>query len=98
MSLARYLKQITDPQISFGVKQSRPRTLNDAVAATLELESFKSNKACSHKVMQVEQQAKLDESEATVGAIGPPSSDHQSTDELLRDILQRLEHLESRIT
>ena len=97
MSLTRYLKQITDPQISFGVKQSRPRTLNDAVAATLELESFKSNKACSHKVMQVEQQAKLDESEATVDATGPPSSD-QSTDELLRDILQRLEHLESRIT
>ena len=97
MSLARYLDQITDPQISFGVKQSCPRTLNDAVAATLELESFKSIKACSHKVMQVEQQAQLDESEATVGAIGPPSSD-QSTDELLRDILRRLEHLESRIT
>ena len=96
MSLARYLDQITDPQISFGVKQSRPRTLNDAVAATLELESFKSSKACSYKVMQVEQQAQLDESEAIVGAIGPPLSD-QSTDELLRDILRRLEHLESRI-
>ena len=96
MSLARYLDQITDPQISFGVKQSRPRTLNDAVAATLELESFKSSKACSHKVMQVEQQAQLDDSEATVGAIGPPLSD-QSTDELLKDILRRLEHLESRV-
>ena len=71
--------------------------MNDDVAVTLELESFKSSKACSHKVMQVEQQAQLDESEATVDAIGPPSSD-QSTDELLRDILQRLEHLESRIT
>ena len=47
--------------------------------------------------MKVEQQAQIDESEATVGAIGPPLSD-QSTDELLRDILRRLEHLESRIT
>ena len=68
MSLARYLDQITDPQISYGVKQSRPRTLNDAVAATLKLESFKRSKACSHKVMQVGQQAQLDESETTVGA------------------------------
>ena len=25
MSLSRYLDQITDPQISFGVKQSRPQ-------------------------------------------------------------------------
>ena len=47
--------------------------------------------------MQVGQKAQLDESEATVGAIGPPWCD-QSTDELLKDILRRLEHLESRIT
>ena len=95
MSLARYLDQIADPQVLFGVKQSRPRTLNDAVAATLELESFKTSEPCS-KVMQVEQQAQPDESKATIGAIGPPFS-NQSTDELLRDILQRLERLESRI-
>ena len=69
MSLARYLDQITDSQISFGVKQSHPKILNDAVAATLELELFKSCKACSNKVMQVEQQAQLDESEATVATI-----------------------------
>ena len=67
------------------------------MATTLELESFKSSKACCQKVKQVEQQAQLDESEATVGAIGAPLSD-QSTDELFRDILLRLEHLESRIT
>ena len=97
MSLARYLDQITDPQVLFGVKQSRPRTLNNAVAATLELESFKTSKPCSHKVMQVEQQAQVDESKATLGAIGPSFS-NQSTDELLKDILQRLERLESRIT
>ena len=94
---ATYLDQITDPQVLFGVKQSRPITLNDAVAATLELESFKTSKPCSHKVMQVEQQAQADESKATVGAIGPSFS-NQSTDELLRDILQRLERLESRVT
>ena len=35
LSLTRYLDQIADPQVSFGVKQSRPRNLDEAVAATL---------------------------------------------------------------
>ena len=44
LSLTRYLDQIADPQVSFGVKQSHPRNLDEAVAATLELESFKNIK------------------------------------------------------
>ena len=96
LSLTRYLDQIADPQISFGVKQSHPRTLDDAVAAILELESFKSSKPCSVKVAQVEMQApaQSDQDEATIGAIGPPLS-KQPTDELIKAILQRLERLEN---
>ena len=41
LSLTHYLNQNADSQVSFGVKQSRPRNLDEAVAATLELESFK---------------------------------------------------------
>lgn len=44
LSLTSYLDQINDPQVSFGVKQSRPKNLDEAVAATLELESFKNVK------------------------------------------------------
>lgn len=40
LSLNRYGDQITDTQINFAVKQRRPKTLEEAVTATLELESY----------------------------------------------------------
>ena len=40
LALNHYLGQITDHQIAFNVKQKRPRTLDEAVSATLELESY----------------------------------------------------------
>ena len=40
LSLDRYLGQIENSQIAFSVRQQRPKTLNDAVAHTLELESY----------------------------------------------------------
>ena len=35
-----FLQQLPPPQVVFGVKQKRPRTLDDAVATTLEMESY----------------------------------------------------------
>ena len=35
-----YLQQLTQPQVAFSVKQKRPTTLDDAVAATLKMESY----------------------------------------------------------
>ena len=40
LALNHYLGQIIDHQIAFNVKQKRPRTLDEAVSATLELESY----------------------------------------------------------
>ena len=40
LSLDRYLSQIESPQIVFNVRQQHPKTLDDAVAHTLELESY----------------------------------------------------------
>ena len=40
LALHRYLGQITDHQIAFNVRQKRPQTLDEAVSATLELESY----------------------------------------------------------
>ena len=37
---AREQLAMSDPQVSFGVKQRRPRKLSEAVAATIELESY----------------------------------------------------------
>ena len=35
-----YLQQLSPPQVAFSIKQKRPVTLDDAVAATLEMESY----------------------------------------------------------
>ena len=37
----RYLDMITDPQIAFAVRQGSPRTVEEAVTATLRRESYK---------------------------------------------------------
>ena len=40
LALQTYLQQLEQPQVAFSVKQRRPATLDDAVAATLEMESY----------------------------------------------------------
>ena len=40
LALSRYLGQLTNHQIAFNVRQKRPQTLDEAVSATLELESY----------------------------------------------------------
>ena len=40
LSLNQYLSQIEDSQVAFGVKQKRPSNVEEAVAATIELESY----------------------------------------------------------
>ena len=39
-ALNQYLTQLTNPQVAFGVKQSKPKTIDDAVRLTLEMESY----------------------------------------------------------
>lgn len=40
MALTHYLSQIDNPQVAFSVKQQKPATLDAAVGATLEMESY----------------------------------------------------------
>ena len=40
LSLNSYLAQLPQPQISFSVRQKQPATLDEAVAATIEMESY----------------------------------------------------------
>ncbi|KAL5464025.1 hypothetical protein EMCRGX_G032982 [Ephydatia muelleri] len=40
LAVDRYLSNITDPSIAFAVRQKRPETMEEAVAATLEMESY----------------------------------------------------------
>ena len=40
LALTHYLGQLDNPQVAFSVKQKRPKTVDEAVAATLEMESY----------------------------------------------------------
>ena len=40
LAINAYLQQLAPPQVAFSVKQKRPATLDDAVATTLEMESY----------------------------------------------------------
>lgn len=40
LAINAYLQQLTQPQLAFSVRQKRPDTIDDAVAATLEIESY----------------------------------------------------------
>ena len=40
LSINAFLTQLPQPQVSFSVRQKQPSTLDDAVAATLEMESY----------------------------------------------------------
>ena len=55
LALIHYMGQLSNPQVALGVKQTRPKTLDAAVTATLETESFlpRSN---AHGVSQVEEE------------------------------------------
>ena len=40
LALQHYLSQLCNDQVAFGVKQRKPKTIEAAVGATLELESY----------------------------------------------------------
>ena len=39
-TIERFLGELTNPQFAFAVRQRQPKTLDDAVACTLETESY----------------------------------------------------------
>ena len=68
LAINAYLRQLTQPQVAFSVKQKNPGTLDDAVAATLEMESYTespTNRTGAVSILQPENET------ATVAAIGP---------------------------
>ena len=68
LAINAYLRQVTQPQEAFSVKQKNPGTLDDTVAATLEMESYTespTNRTGAVSILQPENET------ATVAAIGP---------------------------
>ena len=80
LAMSKYLDQLQDPQVSFGVKQWRPRKLSESVTATIELESY------LPRINQISQVSKSEEppiADQTIAAI-------QSTQKDLFGVVQRL--------
>ena len=101
LSLNRYLEQLGDPQVAFGVKQSRPKSLDEAVTATLELESYKVS-APTATVSQVApghgDVEAISEPTASATVVGSIGGRENPTDRLLQTILRKVERLESRVS
>lgn len=83
LSLDRYLSQIENSQIAFNVRQQRPKTLNDAVAHTLELESYLKEKPPKVAAPVVP---------AEVAAV---RTQQDTIVEMLRSLTERLDRLEA---
>ena len=97
LALNQFLSQIDNPQVAFGVKQKRPGNIDEAVAATMELESYlkASGVGKSHQTNFVAQQQttsspRLEETAAMVGAT-MVDDDLRSTLRVLSERLHRVE-------
>ena len=98
LALNQFLAQIENAQVAFGVKQKRPTNVEEAVVATIELESYLGSSGKPLRVSAVSPQEPdpdvrvrcADRAEA-VAAVSP--LDEPQTVKLLGEQLQRLEML-----
>ena len=79
-----YLGQIEHTQVAFSVKLKRPKTLDEAVSATLEMESY----LCTQTVVCID--VPVDEErpiQATVGAV-------DSVTDMMKQVLSHINKLD----
>ena len=89
LALTHYLGQLEQPQLAFSVKQRRPRTVDEAVRTTLEMESYLLPK--STRVARVEES----QQGPTVGAINHGQPDAVMV--MLEQIVKRIDSLEAKL-
>ena len=88
LSLNRYLDQLTDPQIAFGVRQTSPGSVDEAVTATLRMESY--------RVKPPVTPAHPTDEAAIATVVGTPrTAKYDPTAELLQTLLEKVERLEA---
>ena len=101
LALTHFLGQLSNPQVAFSVKQSRPKNLDEAVTATLEMESYLVPCTSGGKgVAQVDVRELPADTPTEDLAIAATGSGPNQSGELLRTmtkLLQRVENLEMRL-
>ena len=94
LSLDRYLTLLDKPDVVLGVRQRRPKSVDEAVSCTLEIESYMRTftNHSHHPVTSVSENTTAD---AAVGAV---EAKQDVTLEMLRTLTTRLDRLERRVT
>ena len=94
LALTRYLEQLDDPQVAFSVKQKRPKSVDEAVTATLEMESYLLNPSGTGggKVGQVVVEASPGD-DSVVAAV---QTKQDTMMDMMQAMMERLERLETR--
>ena len=98
LALQAYLRNLDHPQISFSAKQRRPKTVDEAVAATPEMESYASTLSRGPESIASVQDPEDDSSKEGGGVI-PPVAAGDPTEKLgalLEKLMERVEDLEQR--
>ena len=90
LTLTQYLGQLDCSQIAFSVKQKRPKTVDEAVSATLEMESYLVSPKAS-RVAQVEVEAEAPE-QTLVAAV---QSQQETMMDMMKTMMDRLGKLEA---
>ena len=86
-ALNQYLAQLTNPQVAFAVKQTRPTTIDDAVQATLEMESY--SKRVSSGIAQVTEDIGEDTGAVAVAAARVPND--------VKMLLEKMDRMETQM-
>ena len=89
LALTHYLQQLGNPQVAFSVKQNRPKNVDEAVSATLEMESYLLPKA--GRVGHIPGP----ESEQEAISVAAVQTRQDSMMNLLQAMMERLEKLET---
>ena len=85
-ALNQYLSQLDNPQVAFSVKQTKPKTVDDAVRSTLEMESFLTpQSAPAAGISQI--------TEETTEAVAATSANKDA----MKLILERMERMETEL-
>eukprot|EP00731_Ephydatia_muelleri_P031382 Em0022g896a len=100
IALSHYLRHLDQPMTSFSVKQRTPKSLDEAVSATLEIESYQiglpkiESGAVGVPLMDSKTHPEVEEAE--IGTVASRSSS-QLQDGLVHQLLQRLDKIEQEL-
>ena len=97
IALSHYLRHLDQPMTSFSVKQRTPKSLDEAVSATLEIESYQIGlpkiESAAVGVPLMDSKTHPEVEEAEIGTVASRSSS-QLQDGLVHQLLQRLDKIE----